>query len=396
MTTTVLPHVEPGDLITAGQMNDLIDRLNSIDERLAAVEQNGAQSGADVVITAIEPPSGNLKVGELLRVHGANFGFSVGSHRVYIDDLRVNAFESGSSDQLLNFKIPLTITDAPVNGRPAVLTVSNATSSTQRTLILRSAMTLAGAADVNFINVQPATPTANGQATFQFQVVSQANLEATFALTASVISAVSQSLWTSAVRLLDSNQVEIPGGQVTLTPGQSKTVFVAINPIPNVPNGTAFTVALNVVSGTVSGSSGNMPFAVGSAVQQPDATITLNAPTADIVSGAATLNSTSLTASNGAIVNLSFPSTFTVQGNYDIVPSLKNGATNWALLVAAVTQNPLPVLQTEINAGGGKASKNIVIAIQRNAGATAGTLEVKVTRQGQTQNRTRTLLLQLS
>lgn len=395
MTTTGLPHVQPGDLITAGQINDLIDLLNSIDQRLAAVEQTGAQSGSDVVISAIEPPSGNVKVGELVRVHGANFGFSVGSHRVYIDDVRVNAFEAGSSDQLLSFKVPLTIVDAPVNGRPAVLTVSNATSSTQRTLILRSAMTLAGAADVNFINVQPSTPTANAQASFQFQVVSQANLEATFALTPSVISSVSQALWTSGLRLLDSNQIEIPGGQVTLTPGQSKTVFVLINPIPSVPNGTAFTVALNVASGAVTGSSGNMPFTVGSAVQQPDSTITLNAPTADVVSGSAALNATTLTAGNGAIVNLSFPSTFTVQGNYDIAPSLKNGAANWGLVVAVNTPNPLPVLQTEINAGNGKASKNIVIAIQRNAGATAGTLEVKVTRQGQTQNRTRTLQLQL-
>jgi len=60
------PKVLPGDLITADFMNQMIDALQAFDDRLTKLEAGG---GGAVTITAIVP-SGNLRMGDELRVFG--------------------------------------------------------------------------------------------------------------------------------------------------------------------------------------------------------------------------------------------------------------------------------------------------------------------------------------
>jgi hypothetical protein len=400
---TQLPHVRPGDLITAVQINSFIDQLNDCQQRLDALQSGGSGPGNAVTIFSLIPPSGTIRVGDILTVLGTNFGFSVGAQRVYIDDTRVDSFESGSGDQTLIFRIPLTITNVPAIGRPAILTVSNATSTAQRTLSLQSPVVLAGNVDVNPQGVQPATPLAAKPVTFQFQLISQANLDADYTLAAVVTAAANQSDWQNAAHVLDSDQTtEIKS--VHLAAGQQKTVYVRLNqiPLPLGTNNVPFGIALNVqaTSGNAGGSSGTHNYVVGSAAPQPDTTITISTPSIEVVSGTGSVNATAVTVSSGGVVNLSYPLTFTVAGTYDIKINFLSGAANWDVAYVqppggAGTENQQQILGTELNNPKGMANKNIVFSLRRNANATAGEIELVLNNQSSILSTSRRMQLTL-
>jgi hypothetical protein len=398
---TQLPYVQPGDLITAGQINSLIDLLNSVQRQLDALQAGGSGPAGAVSISSLIPPSGTIKVGDILTVLGNNFGFSVGAQRVYIDDTQVNSFEKGSGDQTLIFRIPSTLTNVPANGRPAILTVSNAISTAQRTLLLQSSLVLAGGVDVNPKGVQPSAPAAGSLATFQFQLISQANLDSDYTLTPVVTVASNQAAWQANAHVLDSdNKTEIKS--VHLAAGQQKTVYVTLSPIPAGTNTTPFGVALNVqsTSGNAGGSSGTQSYVVGSTAQQPDTTITINSPSMEVVSGTGSVDPTAVTVGSGGVVNLSYPLTFTVAGFYDMKISFLSGATNWDVAYVqppggAGLQNQLQILDTELNNPQGMAKKNIIFSLRRNPTATPGEIELDLNRQSATSSASRRLQLKL-
>jgi len=226
--------VQPGDLITADLMKSLIREIEKLDEKVKALETSSAISGA-VIIRELVPPSGTVRVGEELQVLGQSFGFTMGEHRVYIDDLRVDNFKAGSNDQHLIFDIPLTIIDVPSAGRPAMLTVSNRTSSAQRRLHLLTALKLAGAVDVIPRGVKRGTlttPTPNEPFTYEFLIVSRANLDATYAIDAAISVAANEADWQRRVQVLDSNERVITTNQIQLDSGAKKTFYVRISQIP--------------------------------------------------------------------------------------------------------------------------------------------------------------------
>jgi hypothetical protein len=398
---TQLSYVQPGDLITASQINSLIDLLNSVQKQLDALQAGGGGPAGAVSISSLIPPSGTIKVGDILTVLGNNFGFSVGAQRVYVDDTQVNSFESGSGDQTLIFRIPSTITNVPASGRPAILTVSNAISTAQRTLLLQSSLVLAGGVDVNPKGAQPPTPAAGSLVTFQFQLISQANLDSDYTLTPVVTVASNQAAWQANAHVLDSdNTTEIKS--VHLAAGQQKTVYVTLSPIPAGTNGTQFGIALNVqsTSGNAGGSSGTQSYTVGSQAQQPDTTITINSPSIEVVSGTGSVDPTAVTVSSGGVVNLSYPLTFTVAGFYNIKISFLSGATNWDAAYVQPPggtglQNQMQILDTELNNPQGMAKKNITFSLRRNQTATAGEIELDLNRQGATSLASRRLQLKL-
>jgi hypothetical protein len=398
---TQLPHVRPGDLITAIQVNSMIDLLNTVQQQLEALQAGSTGPSGAVSISSLIPPSGTIQVGDILTVLGNNFDFSVGAQRVYVDDKSVDSFESGSGDQKLIFRIPSTITDVPANGRPAILTVGNATSTAQRTLSLRSPLVLAGGIDVNPQGVQPPAPGDGQDATFQFQLVSQANLDADYTLTPVVTVAANQASWQGNVHVLDSNQTtEIKN--IHLAAGQQKTVYIRISPVPPGTNTVPFGIALNVQStnGKVGGSSGTHNYVVGSPAEQPDTTITINAPSIEVVTGTGSITATTVTVGSGGVVNLSYPLTFSVAGFYDTEVNFLSGAANWDMAYVqppggAGTENQLQILDGELRNPQGMAKKNIVFSLRRNTNAAAGEIELSLNRQGETRSASRRMQLKL-
>jgi len=400
---TSLSHVRPGDLITADLMNTLIDKLNDLEAAVDSGLGGGTTSPHTVVISGLIPVSGTIRVGDFLQVLGQNFDFSIGAQHVYIDDTLITAFDGPNcSDMRLVFRVPLTFNKVPSTGQTALLTVSNATSTAQRTLTLQSAMVLAGGIDVNPQGVQPATIVPSAAATFQYQLVSQANLDATYNLTAAITTAQNQADWQSRVRILDSDQTtEVQS--VQLAPNQQKTIFVRLTQVPPATNGVAFGVTLNVqaATGNAGGTSGLQGFTVGTPADQPDTTITLNVPSIEVGQGTGSATPTAVTIGANGISNLSYPATFTLAGTYNVDVSFGNGATNWDVAFIAPVAAPLQlhasltILSSDLANPQGVAPKNITFTLRRNVGATAGTLQLKLTRQGETHFAAKTLQLQL-
>jgi hypothetical protein len=372
--------VKPGDLITANYLNQI---LSSFDSRISALEAS-ATSATGVIISALIPPSGTVTVGNVLQVIGSNFGFSTGVDRVYIDDTQVNAFNPGSSDTQLIFNIPTSIVNVPPQGRPATLTVSNQASTAQRTLTLLPAMVLTGAIDVVPQAVTPATITAGQNAVFAFLLRSRANLDATCSLTATV----SVAAWQSNLQVTDSTGRALPSGQILVPARQTVQVSVGVNPIPPGTNGTQFSITLNLVAGTITGTSGpTTTQTVGATAIQPDPTISLNYSSSQVQpAGAGTVTASQISLSSGGSAKISLNASFSVAGNYNLTLS---AAAGWqAALLASTTPSPYPITQQQLANPQGIASVTLDFTVQRQSGATNGPIQFTAQRQGTSQSQT--------
>jgi hypothetical protein len=121
-----LDHVEPGDLITADDFNDLIDRLKALHERVERLER---QQGG-VVINGFDPPE-EIEVGQSLAIVGTNFEFPPDQNTVEIDGRTIQEFLVGSTNTTLRLRVPDDI-QVPQGGRNVTIRVENDAGSTQR------------------------------------------------------------------------------------------------------------------------------------------------------------------------------------------------------------------------------------------------------------------------
>jgi IPT/TIG domain len=263
-----LDHVRPGDLIRADFVNDILDAIRALDDRVLALERSGPGDGGgtQVVISQVNPPS--PRIGEEMRVTGQNFGVSTGAAVVVVDDLLITALKAGTSDTVLVFDAP-DRPDVPPGGRQVVLVVRNATSRATKTFTLLPRPSAGvGDIDIHYLGVTPATITAGQSAAFHFQLRSrEPDVPVTLTLTAAV------STGWSPVQLLD-DQVPgqpLPFGRLTVGPLQQRDFFVSV-PVPaGTAQDTPFTVGVTGKGQGVTTSSGDRPFLVGrTPPAQPD------------------------------------------------------------------------------------------------------------------------------
>ena len=382
----IFPNVLPGDLITAFDMNRVLQALSSLDDRVTRLE-GSVISGAGVAITDLDPPSGTIKVGDPLTVIGRNFGISTGASRVYIDDLRIDSFLQATDTQLV-FPIPFSIVDVPPQGRSATLTVSNATSSAQRTLSLKPALTLGGSALVVSTGIAPPTITAGQPATFSFLLSSRATMDAKFALKATISVVANQDIWQNNLQILDQHQSVVT--QLPVAAGQSVPFSVRISPVPPGTDGTAFSLKVDAGADGVTGTSGQIQQTVGTTADQPDNTIKAFAFSSSQVSpaNAGSANASEIKLASGGAAKITLAAVFSVQGNYALTPSQIGGASGWQVQpLASTTPSPFPVSAGDLNNPQGQASKTLDFVVTRPNGATSGQIEFKIQRQGQTLSR---------
>lgn len=370
-----IQRVLPGDLITAQQMNAMIDTINALQAQVNGLSTTQTNQ---VVITDLVPPSGTVQVGRELQVLGQNFRFLAGGLQVYVDDQRVNVLTSATDTKLV-FNIPNTIV-VPQAGRPAVLTINNGLTTAQRTLSLLPAIILSGAVDVIANGTTPTTP-APGTFTLNFRLRSRASVDTTFVIDP----LVSVPAWQASVQVLQS-QVALPARQITLAAGAETTFAVAFT-IPPATNGTAFNVGVTATSGQVVGASGAQAFTVGSAAPQPDTTITLGYSASSQVFGTGAVSSGLISLAAGASATVRLSATFTIATTYDISATFA-GATNWEVKpVLASTPSPMTITAADLQATG-TAAKTLEFGVRPLAGATNGKLQFSVLRSGQSQPRT--------
>jgi len=208
-----LSTVKPGDLITSRLWGELVAKCLELEQRIANLE-NGTTNG--LVITGLDP-SGQVRIGDELRVLGRNFSTPAQNNVVRINGSRVEVFKFSSSATQLVFDIPQV--PIPSSGS-SVLEVQNAAGETaSRPLDLAPALAIPqGRIEVMYLQA-PILPVddpnleAGRDYVFLFEMTARVDLRATYRLTPQI----SASGWQAALLENDSdlvrasNTVTLPG-----------------------------------------------------------------------------------------------------------------------------------------------------------------------------------------
>lgn len=151
--TTPLDYVQPGDVISAADFNELIDTIKNLQARVSDLENTAPGASGAVRINSLDPPY-QQQVGRLLTINGSNFATPIidpatglPRNTVTIGGVVVPAagFQLvGSNDLRLIVEVPASL-DAPPGslgtaGREFVVSVANPAGSDQRSYRLVSAI----------------------------------------------------------------------------------------------------------------------------------------------------------------------------------------------------------------------------------------------------------------
>jgi hypothetical protein len=382
-----IDHVQPGELITAVLINELIDDLEQIDVRVTALEQAGSGTGAVEIDTVSPQP---VRAEANLTILGKNFGVSVGATRIYFNGVSPSSLVAGSTDTALICPVP----DLPglVEAGTAVeLTVANARSAATASINVQPVLrTQVGDASIIFTGVSP-DPTIPGQnADFAFTIHSDALLPATMTITPTLNDSAGTPLaWTRS--LLDAAGLPLEGDQITVNPQDTKPFYVQVA-IPTGTLGTAFVLKADGAGGGLTASSGDQGLTVGDTAT-PDSAISDLAP--QTVTGG-TIDGSTITVPSTGLATLSLETHFTVApATYDVQVTPAGtppGGHGWAtqLLVPSPGSPSFNVVAADLNQPGPPpfARETIEVVLVAVGSPAPGTGVVTVQRQGQTSKRT--------
>jgi hypothetical protein len=389
--STLFQRVQPGDLITAADMNALFQEVESLETRVEALEAGHGSpppspTVGQVTITSISPDP--VEVGTTLTIVGTNFGVSSAANSVLFNTTPAFATLTGSSDTLLIVTVPDLGASTP---QSVTVTVSNALTSAQRTITVDPApVPQEGTVEVIFDGASPDPITAGTTNDFQFHHVNQASVQpVTVVLTPSV----GGQSWSAAV--LDDTHSPLAGDQITLQKnGDQKTFYVRVT-IPSSTNGAQFTLSVAANGSGISSSSGIGSYTVGQ-FADPDTTFTL-APAAapGIISG----NTVTASASATFATRVPLLASMTEAGTYDVsvslVPSNASGWNQPSVFSPGASGSPpanrFVIQPSDLGSPPVGVPETIQISIKpQSASAAPAQLRVKVQREGASLSRTLT------
>src|SRR5262249_58784432 len=114
--------VNPGDVISSDLFNQMLLKLNDLEQRVTDLEK-GSVIGGQGIIDHFDPVA-QQNVGQILSIFGS-FDFPPAANNVTIDGVTVTTFRPDSNNLHLSFVIPATIT-VPVSGsKTTVVRVTN-------------------------------------------------------------------------------------------------------------------------------------------------------------------------------------------------------------------------------------------------------------------------------
>jgi hypothetical protein len=246
---TTLQAPQPGDLITASFAKQLVDQLNSLNDRVAALEDATPGVGGKLTISQIDPT--DVVVGDQIRITGTNFGVPAEDIVSFDGTTSVTKFLAGSSDRVLILTVP-PVNLTGVTSRDVPVVVSGASGDASATVTVHAVQaTLPNGT----ITVSPGTIPPNispgGTFVIPFNVSVSANLDETYNLVPSV--PTGSPAWSAVLVTNTNGTTEIPKPwQVPLAKASdakpsTTTVFVKVS----IPQGTTVTspfVRLDVLS----------------------------------------------------------------------------------------------------------------------------------------------------
>jgi hypothetical protein len=314
-------------------------------------------------------PAGSVTVGRQLVVLGANFDYTIGAARLYVDGLLVNSFTAGS-DSVLVVDVP-DLPDLPADGRSVAVTVDNRVGSASKMITVAPApVTLSGFVDVHTDPAPAAQP--GQQVDIPYDISSRANEAATFRVVARLDVA-----W--AAQVLDAGHQ--PVDTVALVPFEPIHGFVRVTVPDDAQAGAEFDLTVEAVAGgTVFGSSGLVAHHVGDADPPVDSTIAIEQPSANPPGSMLAGDALVLSATTFAIVTI--PTTFSDEGSGTVSVAPVGSLLGWQLRM----QNPAGDVgasshgRFQATAG---ISQLFQFAIQPGPNATAtGVIELAIQRDG--------------
>jgi len=230
--------VEPGDLITADLINQVLAELGDLQTRVSVLEGQ-AQPGNKITL---KPYLGSPRIGDEITVTGTNFAVPVSLNVVMMGAVRITQFNPGTDGSHLVFNVP-NIPGVPVD---VTLSVTNSTGSDSIIIRVLAAMQVpVGAMVVSAIPPGIGVIQVGQTYNFLFTLDSQTTIAETYLLSALFSNAVGVPLgaWSENATIRNSNGQTV--SSVPVTPGNPATIRVAVT----VPAGaTRVDLALQVQS----------------------------------------------------------------------------------------------------------------------------------------------------
>ena len=400
-----LPNVDPGDLIRSADWNSMVATINALEVRVAELEGGG--SGKVPRIDEVLP-TGIVTAGDTIRIFGANFDFTNGGHSVFFGDTRAIVFLAGSSNTLLILKVPDVVEGATEAGTAMTMKVGNLVGVATRAITIKAKpVATSGGIAFSFKSTRPtATPTANAQFFYDFELKSTASQDLTVTITPTVtiippLPGIPDPQLQTRISVLDSDGTVRANGQVSLPEGATKTVSLRLS-LPTGTNGVRYDLSATATAPGVADRVESLPpQQVGQASEQPDSTITAFEFSSSI-DGRATFNSAT-GGVPGVDGTLSFAPGLTgvidvramfanipasTTNNYAISAAIEGAAGGWSTKVNETMQNPQPVPSP----GGAVA---IFFDVTAPTAATQAVLRLTLTRQGAVTNNKRSVAYRL-
>lgn len=384
-----IPHVQPGALIKASFVNELIDAIEQLDARLEKVEKGpGPPDTGGVVVDSVTPPT--AREGDPVTIKGKNFGASKGASMVTFDGEPPALITAWTDEEIVCIVPDLGVSEG---GESVFVKVDNFLTDDGRSITVLPRVVLpVGSLAVTDEDVSPDPITAGTDNDFKFTLRSDASLPLKATITPKVIG----QTWTAVV-LNDSKQ-PITDRQIPIVPDASKTFFVRVS-IPSGTNQAPFKLETTATgpTGVRAGTTTPLDYVVGQ-FGDPDKTFTM-VPSTSSPSDA--LSGSSIKASASGITEIHFTGEFTVAGKYEVtlqpVPSL----SGWDAVIESPQKDSegkhvIEITQQQID---GEADHSVSRSAQLNvapdtAGSQAIQLRFAVKRAGAQKARTFTFDVQ--
>src|SRR5581483_2872075 len=174
--------VQPGDLITADLMNQIMSAIETLDGKVGS----STTTGTKAVITGYEP-AGAVRPGDQLTIHGQNFGSQPSLDVVTINGVRVD-IQAGSSDQQLIVIVP-AISNIPAQGLYAHLTLSTANGFVKDSIFIvqQTTMPLTGLITVTLSPKSTTDPLdSDGSYSIVYKLLAETTADATYTIQAGI------------------------------------------------------------------------------------------------------------------------------------------------------------------------------------------------------------------
>jgi hypothetical protein len=159
--------VNPGDLITAGYVNSIVDALDSLQAQIDALGTTSVPLNKPVIDTVVPSP---VPAGTTMTIHGHNFAVPAVLNTVTVDGTPLNDFQSGSTDTVINVGVPGNLPGVPGTKSLVVATAVGGASDPKSVPFAAPVIELIGQAQLTNTSGQLGTLTVGSAFLFQFQI----------------------------------------------------------------------------------------------------------------------------------------------------------------------------------------------------------------------------------